>query len=219
MKFSNSFPVSLSPAQAWPVLLDVQAVTPCMPGAQVTEVVDEKTFKGTIAVKLGPVALLMNCVAEFEQVDPAQFAARINAQGVDAKGRGSSKSKIDFRLVAEGDGSRVMVDTELQMSGALAQYGRAAGIVQSVASQLVLQFAKNLEALIDERGRTGVASEPAAAATESEAPVGADVAAAPPAASTPRPAAPAAPAQAISGFAVLFAALRAFIRGLFVRGK
>jgi hypothetical protein len=188
-----------------------------MPGAQVTEVVDEKTFKGTIAVKLGPVALLMNCVAEFEQVAPEQFAARINAQGVDAKGRGSSKSKIDFRLVPEGEGSRVMVDTDLQMSGALAQYGRAAGIVQSVASQLVLQFSKNLEALIAERGQIQAASEPAVG--DSVGPANPDVAEAPPAASTARPAAPPAPAKPISGFAVIFAALRAFVRGLFPRGK
>ena len=91
MEFDNSFEVPLPPDQAWPLLMDVQGIAPCMPGAQLTEVVDDKTYKGQIAVRLGPVALTFAGLLTFEEIDNANHTARVKAQGNDAKGRGSAQ--------------------------------------------------------------------------------------------------------------------------------
>ena len=88
MKFENSFDVSLPPAEAWPVLMDVERIAPCMPGATLTELVDDKTFKGTVSVRLGPVALTFAGEASFEDVDDTAHTANVKAQGRDPKGRG-----------------------------------------------------------------------------------------------------------------------------------
>ena len=92
MEFDNAFEVPLPPAQAWPVLMDIRGIAPCMPGAQLTEVVDAETYKGQIAVRLGPVALTFAGVVKFEEIDHANHRARLRAQGTDAKGRGSAQA-------------------------------------------------------------------------------------------------------------------------------
>ncbi len=98
MEFDNSFEVPLPPEQAWPVLMNIQGIAPCMPGAQLTEVVDDKTYKGNIAVRLGPVALTFAGLVKFEEIDNANHTARVKAQGTDAKGRGSAQAAATFRL-------------------------------------------------------------------------------------------------------------------------
>ena len=77
MEFDNSFEVPLPPEQAWPVLMNIQGIAPCMPGAQLTEVVDDKTYKGNIAVRLGPVALTFAGLVKFEEIDNANHTARV----------------------------------------------------------------------------------------------------------------------------------------------
>ena len=76
MEFDNSFEVPLPPAEAWPVLMNVQGIAPCMPGAQLTEVVDDKSYKGNIAVRLGPVALTFAGLVTFEEIDNTNHTAR-----------------------------------------------------------------------------------------------------------------------------------------------
>src|SRR6516162_4350134 len=88
MEFDNSFEVPLPPDEAWKVLLDIERIAPCMPGAELTEVVDQNTYKGKIGVRLGPVALTFAGIVKFEQIDSATRTARVAAQGTDAKGRG-----------------------------------------------------------------------------------------------------------------------------------
>src|SRR5437879_39649 len=78
------------PAQAWPLLMDIKRIAPCMPGAELTEVVDDKTYKGKIGVRLGPVALTFAGTVTFEEIDNANHSARVKAQGTDAKGRGGA---------------------------------------------------------------------------------------------------------------------------------
>ena len=148
MEFDNSFDVPLPPAQAWPVLMNIQGIAPCMPGAQLTEVVDDKTYKGNIAVRLGPVALTFAGVVKFEDIDDANHTARVRAQGNDAKGRGSAHATAAFRLEPSAGGSKVLVHTDLTLSGAVAQYGRGVGMIQATASALMTQFANNLKAQI-----------------------------------------------------------------------
>src|SRR5258708_25728169 len=84
-EFDNSFEVPLPPAQAWPVLMDIRRIAPCMPGAELTDVVDDKTYKGKVAVRLGPVALSFCRVGMFEESDNASPRARAKAHGTPAK--------------------------------------------------------------------------------------------------------------------------------------
>ena len=146
MEFDNSFEVPLPPAQAWPVLMDVRGIAPCMPGAQLTDVIDDKNYKGNISVRLGPVALTFAGVVTFEEIDNVNHSARVRAQGTDAKGRGSAQAKSTFRLEPAGTGSKVLVHTDLTLSGAVAQYGRGVGMIQATASAIMNQFANALKA-------------------------------------------------------------------------
>jgi hypothetical protein len=165
MEFDNSFDVPLPPAQAWPVLMNIQGIAPCMPGAQLTEVIDDKTYKGNIAVRLGPVALTFAGTVKFEDIDNANHTARVRAQGNDAKGRGSAQATAAFRLEPSAIGSKVLVHTDLTLSGAVAQYGRGVGMIQATASALMTQFANNLKTQIGQHEPA-----PAAAAAATAAP-------------------------------------------------
>jgi uncharacterized protein len=144
MEFDNAFDVPLPPAQAWAVLMDVPRIAPCMPGAELTEIVDPQNYKGRISVRLGPVALAFAGCVEFDQVDPASRTARVKAQGSDAKGRGGANAMATFRIEPAGSGSTVRIHTELMLSGAVAQYGRGVGMIEATAAQIVGQFADNL---------------------------------------------------------------------------
>jgi carbon monoxide dehydrogenase subunit G len=145
MEFDNSFDVPLPPEQAWPVLMDIRGIAPCMPGAQLTEVVDDTTYKGNIAVRLGPVSLTFAGLVKFEEIDNAGHVARVRAQGNDAKGRGSAQAAATFRLEPSATGSKVLVHTDLTLTGAVAQYGRGVGMIQATATALMNQFANNLK--------------------------------------------------------------------------
>ena len=145
MEFDNSFEVPLPPAEAWPVLMDIRGIAPCMPGAQLTEVIDDRNYKGNISVRLGPVALTFAGIVTFEEIDNANYSARVRAQGTDAKGRGSAQAKATFKLEPVTAGSKVLVHTDLTLSGAVAQYGRGVGMIQATATALMNQFANNLK--------------------------------------------------------------------------
>lgn len=165
MEFDNSFEVPLAPAQAWTVLMDIPRIAPCMPGAELTEVVDPQNFKGKIAVRLGPVALAFAGRVQIDSVDEANRSARVRAQGSDAKGRGAANATATFRIEPAGGGSRVMIHTDLMLSGAVAQYGRGVGMIQATAAQIIGQFAANLRTQLAQQQpvpppRAAVAAEP-----------------------------------------------------------
>ena len=197
MEFDNSFEVPLPPDQAWAVLMDIRRIAPCMPGAQLTEVVDETTYKGNIAVRLGPVALTFAGTVKFEELDEESHWARVRAQGTDAKGRGGAQAAASFQLEPSASGSKVLVHTDLSLSGAVAQYGRGVGVIQSTAAQLMRQFADNL------RGQLAASAPPR---TES-----------PPASSVDTPAPPPAAAKPISGFSLMAKVVWDAIVRLFTR--
>jgi carbon monoxide dehydrogenase subunit G len=158
VEFDNFFEVPLPPAEAWTVLMDIRRVAPCMPGAELTDVLDDRTYKGRIAVRLGPVALTFAGAVSFEEIDPENHRARIKAQGSDAKGRGGANAMASFRLEPAGTGTRVMVHTDLALSGAVAQYGRGVGMIQATAAQIINQFASNLKAQLGNSGPARPAS-------------------------------------------------------------
>jgi carbon monoxide dehydrogenase subunit G len=201
----------LPPAQAWAFLLDIQRIAPCMPGAELTEVVDESTYKGKVGVRLGPVALSFAGTAKFEEIDHAAHKARVKAQGSDVKGRGGASATVNFALQPVAEGTKVVIDTDLNLSGSVAQYGRASGMIQSVAAQLISQFAAAL------RGEIANSHVPAETAPPETMPAHAGTAAtdgpAPAAATPPSPPA----AKPISGFSLIFRALMDWLRGAFRR--
>jgi uncharacterized protein len=143
-QFDNSFDVPLPPAKAWSVLSDIQRIARCVPGAELTEVVDKTTYKGNISVPLGPVTLIFALQVKFDSIDPTNHTARVKAQGADEKGRGGAQCTVSFRLEPTGEGSKVLMHTDVIFSGAAAQYGRDVGVVQASAANIVSQFANNL---------------------------------------------------------------------------
>ena len=216
MEFDNSFEVPLPPAQAWAVLMDIRRIAPCLPGAELTEVVDEKNYKGKVAVRLGPVALAFAGLVTFEEIDDANRTARVKAQGTDSKGRGGANATASFRVEeAAAGGSKVLVHTDLNLSGSVAQYGRGVGMIQTTAAQIMNQFANNLKAQIARdplpnppplagEGREGAAPAATTAATAAAGPVASPVA--------PPPA-----AKPISGFSLMAKVLWASVLKLFGR--
>ena len=131
MDIDNAFEVPLPPARAWAILLDIKRIAGCIPGAELTEVVDERTYKGRVAVRLGPVALTLVGQATFERIDNDTHTARVKCKGSDPKGRGATDSVIEFRIEPAATGSRVHIHSQVTLSGAIAQYGRGAGMMPS----------------------------------------------------------------------------------------
>jgi uncharacterized protein len=221
MEFDNSFDVPLAPAQAWSVLMDIPRIAPCMPGAELTEVVDPQNFGGKISVRLGPVALAFAGRVQIDSIDEGNHSARVKAQGNDAKGRGAANATATFRIEPVGAGSKVLIHTDLMLSGAVAQYGRGVGMIQATAAQIINQFAGNLRAQLAQQASAPAPVAPAPqpapaapAAARTEAPPAAQ---APPRAPPPPPApsAPPPPAKPISGFSLIARVLWQQIVGLF----
>ena len=149
MEFDNQLDLTLPLEQAWPLLLDIKRIAGCIPGAELTEVVDERTYKGKVAVRLGPVALSLAGEAKFEEIDHDRHEARMSARGADPKGRGSTDSTIRFRAEPTQGGTRVHIHSDVKLAGAIAQYGRGSGMIQGVAAQLIKDFGKALKAQIE----------------------------------------------------------------------
>ena len=203
MEFDNSFEVPLKPVEAWTVLMDIRRIAPCMPGAELTEIIDEKNYKGKVAVRLGPVALAFAGLVTFEEIDNANRTARVRAQGTDSKGRGGANATASFRVEdGAAGGSKVLVHTDLTLSGSVAQYGRGVGMIQTTAAQIMNQFANNLKAQI---AREGTAAPSSAHAASAQATPSATPPAPPPA------------AKPISGFSLMAKVLWASILKLFGR--
>jgi len=151
MVIRNEFEVPLAPEAAWQLLLDVREVAACVPGAVLDEVVDERTFKGHMRVRLGPVLVQFGGTAQFDKVDEPARIAHLSARGKDTKGRGSAGARSRFRVMEAGAGSRVEIETELELAGMIAQYGRASGVIATLSQQIVDEFAANLRTLIERR--------------------------------------------------------------------
>ena len=152
IKVDNSFLVPAQLEDAWAILIDVPKVAPCIPGAEITEVIDACTYKGLARVKIGPVQLVFNGEAKLHDVDPAAHTSRLSARGGDTKGRGSVQSEMRFALAPEADQTRVSVMTDITLAGTVAQYGRGVGMIRAVCNQLTAEFARNLAAQIEGRG-------------------------------------------------------------------
>jgi uncharacterized protein len=140
MRIENAFDVPAPVEQAWRLLNDVPAVVPCMPGAELVEVVGEDAWKAKLHVKLGPIALQFDADVTRDEVDEATHRAVLAVKAREAKGRGSAEATIESTLEPAGAGTHVALATELALRGAVAQHGR--GVVADVAARLTDQFAQ-----------------------------------------------------------------------------
>ena len=138
MQLEHSFTVAVGVNDAWRVLLDIERVAPCMPGA-VLDSVDGDDFTGTVKVRVGPIGLTYKGKARFIEKDEAAHRAVIDAQGRDARGNGTAAARVAARLRASGDTTRVDVVTDLNITGKPAQFGR--GVMADVGNKLIGQFA------------------------------------------------------------------------------
>jgi carbon monoxide dehydrogenase subunit G len=145
MKLTNSFEVAAPPERVWDFLLDLERVTPCMPGAELLELPDDRTWKGKVNVKLGAVTFAYGVTVVIEAEDEAAYTVTLKANGRELRGKGMAAATINSRVEpASGGGSRVDVVTDLTISGAVAQYGR--GMIGVVAERLTGEFADCLQA-------------------------------------------------------------------------
>jgi carbon monoxide dehydrogenase subunit G len=157
MRLENAFTVPAPVEQAWSVLLDVERVAPCLPGAAL-DGRDGAAFAGTMTIKLGPVTSRYRGTVEIEQADEGARRAVLRARASDARA-GTASATISTALEPAGQGTRVSVVTELQLSGPAAQFGR--GVMQDVSGKLMREFA---DCLAEELGVDGAPAASGASA-------------------------------------------------------
>ncbi|MEO7287292.1 MAG: SRPBCC family protein [Jatrophihabitantaceae bacterium] len=171
MQLEHTFTVPADIDQAWQVLLDIERVAPCMPGAALDSV-DGDDFTGTVKVKLGPIGLTYKGKASFVEKDEPAHRAVIVAHGKDARGNGTANAKVTATLTQQGGDTQVVVVTDLNITGKPAQFGR--GVMVDVGNKLIGQFA---DCLAGKLTRPAPAAEPV---VESVQPAGAEPVAAEP---------------------------------------
>lgn len=143
MKLENQFTIDCPVKQVWETMLDLERVTPCLPGAALTEQVGDE-YRGTMTIKLGPVTAKYSGTVRVEDADESSRRAVIRARGSDARGQGTASATITSTLQDNGNGeTRVRVETDMHLTGRVAQFGR--GIQQDVATKVMNQFASCLE--------------------------------------------------------------------------
>ena len=138
----NEFTVEAPVEQAWETLLDLERITPCLPGAALEEESGDE-YKGTMTIRLGPVTQKYNGTVSFEETDEESRRAVLKADGKDARGQGTASATITSTLSEEDGGTKVHVETDMHLTGKAAQFGR--GVQQEVATKLINQFAECLE--------------------------------------------------------------------------
>jgi carbon monoxide dehydrogenase subunit G len=145
VRIENSFVVSAPPAQVWKLLLDLERVVPCMPGAELTEVVDDRTWKGRVKMRVGPVSMTYSGSVVMVERDDASLAVTLRAEGREISGKGNATVTVRSSVQATGGGgSKVLIDQDLQLSGMAAQFGGR--MLQDVSAHLTQQFADRLSA-------------------------------------------------------------------------
>ena len=157
---NHTFTVNVPIAEAWNVLTNVERIAPCLPGAQLQEV-EGDTYRGVVKVKVGPIQAQFKGQASFVEKNDTDYKAVLKGEGRDTGGKGNASALITAQLTAiDASSTQVNVNTDLSITGKVAQFGR--GALADVSDKLLAQFSDNLNTLI--------AQEPTAAAQESPAP-------------------------------------------------
>jgi len=173
MKLDNEFRVNAPIERAWEVLTDIPAITPCLPGAELTDH-DGDEYRGTVKIKVGPVTANYSGKALFAVIDQERHHIEIAADGRDSRGSGNASASITADMRAEGDETVVSISTDLKVAGKVAQFGK--GMIAEVSGKLIDQFADCIEQellgdmVIDDVAAASAASgeqtDPAAAAPQ-----------------------------------------------------
>jgi hypothetical protein len=152
MLIKNEFEVDQPIETVWEFCQDIPNVASCLPGASLTDEIGEDHYAGTVGIRLGPVQMQFAGRAEVRHRDEANKTIVVDASGADEKGRGQAALGLTARLVPTATGTKVVVEQDLQLSGAAAQYGR--GMVNDVSAVMLRDFATNMQTRIDafERG-------------------------------------------------------------------
>ncbi len=152
MELNNKFEVEAPIHRVWAVLTNVERIAPCLPGAQLQEVEGDE-YRGLVKVKVGPITAQYKGAASFVELDEASHRAVLRAEGRDSRGAGNAAADITAQLEEVGGSTRVVVTTDLKVTGKVAQFGR--GVMADVSRNLMGQFADNLGLLIAEDGEDG----------------------------------------------------------------
>lgn len=142
MRLTNDFEVRAPIDRVWEHLLDVERVAPCMPGAELTEIVDDRTWKGRVKMRMGPVSLAFAGTVRMIERDDANHRVQLRAEGREQRGQGSATAVATSRLEAVEGGTRVVMETDLTITGKVAQYGR--GMIGDISQRLTQEFASCL---------------------------------------------------------------------------
>jgi len=169
MKIEDQFRVDVPIEEAWRVLLDIEGIAPCMPGAQLQEIEGDE-FRGIVKVKVGPITAQYKGAARILEADEAARKIVIKGEGRDTRGQGNASATITVLLAPDGTGTQVSVDTDLNVTGKVAQFGR--GVMADVSGKLLAQFVACLESsvLSGDNGSSAPETAPAAAPTTATAP-------------------------------------------------
>ena len=164
MDLHHEFTVPVPAADAWKILTDLERLAPCLPGAQLTEI-EGDIYRGQVKIKVGPILAQFKGQASFVSRDDTNFLASLKAEGRDTGGKGNASATITARLEpVSASSAKCTVDTQLNISGKVAQFGR--GALADVSDKLLLQFVDNLNTLIASQP---VESAPAAAPSATSA--------------------------------------------------
>ena len=147
MEIENEFTVRAPVDQLWAYLLDVERIAPCMPGAELTETIDEKTWKGKVDMKLGPISLAFAGTVAMEERDDQAHRVVLHAKGMEAKGKGAANAVVTSWLEPGSEDTTVKMRAEIQLTGSVAQLSR--GLLPEVSKRLTQQFADCLQETIE----------------------------------------------------------------------
>ena len=167
MKIEDQFRVDVPIEEAWRVLLDVERIAPCMPGAQLQEIEGDE-YRGIVKVKVGPITAQYKGAARIIEADEAARRIVLKGEGRDTRGQGNASATVTVLLAADGAGTQVSVDTDLNVTGKVAQFGR--GVMADVSSKLLGQFVACLESNVlgGDGGATEAADETGTAAADGD---------------------------------------------------
>ena len=167
MELNNDFRVDAPIDLAWKTLTDVEGIAPCMPGAQLTEI-DGDDFKGSVKVKVGPITAQYKGAAKFLEKDDANYMAKIEGSGRDTRGAGNASAVVTIQLTPDGTGTKAQINTDLKVTGKVAQFGR--GVMADVSEKLLVQFVDCLEGkLVEAQAETDSPSDDAGSHDETSA--------------------------------------------------
>jgi carbon monoxide dehydrogenase subunit G len=170
VRLEHAFEVAAPVETVWGLLLDLERVAPCLPGGEVTEKIDDRTYKANVKVKLGPMQLTYRGDITITEADEAERRTVMQAKASEARGQGTARATITTRLAAHEGGTRAEVTTDLDLTGRVAQMGR--GIVSDVSNRLMGQFAECLSERASAEAAPATAAAPAAAPQTPARPIG-----------------------------------------------